>query len=161
MHTVIPDTHFRIGVVGYTICPFDHDLAKSLLEAAVDEAARKLLLKEGKLKPIIVVGGLTDRGVHGIAYKIAQKSGRLTAGIAPNCSKTCRKFPVDIAYYSGHRWGEEAPAFLANVDALVRVGGENSAHDLTKAAKQLGILVVERNLKTIPRNKDKPDAHKS
>jgi hypothetical protein len=73
----------------------------------------------------VLVSGLTDCGVPGIAYRVATRMGLATVGISARQALRVRAglFPVDRRILVGRRFGDESAAFVAMIDALIRVGG--------------------------------------
>lgn len=107
----------RIGIVGYSGQKFDSFEATSILITALTE--RQKAHPEG----CVVVSGYTDLGIPGIAYRIADKLGMETAGIA--CFKAYEnpRWPCDEVTIVGDNWGDESEVFLESIDELVKVGG--------------------------------------
>lgn len=109
---------FRIGVVGFSRSQFDHDAARRALAAGLDRLAA------GR-DDCAVVSGLTNQGVPKLAYELAVARGLRTVGISARQALRVRAgvFPVDERILVGARFGDESAAFVAYIDALLRVGG--------------------------------------
>ncbi len=112
----------RIGVVGYSRPHFDHAAAEALLADAVARVLARAGLEPGAAE---LVSGLTDCGVPGLAYRLAVKLGMPTVGVSAKQALRVRAglFPVDRQILVGRRFGDESPAFIAMIDAMIRVGG--------------------------------------
>jgi hypothetical protein len=110
----------HLGVVGFSAKRFDHAAAEALLAAAVPEMIARL-----SARTTVLVSGLTDCGVPGIAYRVATRMGLATVGISARQALRVRAglFPVDRRILVGRRFGDESAAFVAMIDALIRVGG--------------------------------------
>ncbi|HVI68952.1 MAG TPA: hypothetical protein VM581_00675 [Magnetospirillaceae bacterium] len=114
----------RIGVVGY--CPptrFDEEEAARLIVTAFDVVANYYAGRS-----IVIVSGLTNVGVLALAYAEAVKRGWRTVGITSARALEHPLFPVDEKHIVGENWGDESPTFVANIDALVRIGGGKQSH---------------------------------
>ena len=131
----------RIGVVGYSGQPFDHDKGRQLLDEAYDQLEARY---PDQAKA--VVSGLTDVGIPALAYRAAVERGWRTVGIA--CAKASKYecFPVDEKHIIGQNWGDESSTFLASIDILVRVGGGKQALQETADMKAEGRPVLEYDL---------------
>ncbi|HEX9923906.1 MAG TPA: hypothetical protein VGD99_14710 [Anaerolineae bacterium] len=131
----------RIGVVGYSGQPFDHDRARQLLDEAYDQLESRY---PDRAK--VVVSVLTDVGIPALTYRAAVERGWRTAGIA--CAKAFEyeRFPVDEEHIVGQKWGDESPTFLDSIDILVRVGGGKQALRETADMKASGRPVIEYDL---------------
>lgn len=108
----------RIGVNDYSSQKFDSERATQMINEAYD-----ILERDYKGFEKVVVSGLTDLGIPGIAYRVAVNRGWKTVGIA--CTKADRYacFPVDEKIIVGENWGDESQTFLNSIDVLVRIGG--------------------------------------
>jgi len=131
----------KIGVVGYSGQPFDHDQGRQLLDKAYDQLEARY---PDRAKA--VVSGLTDVGIPALAYRAAVERGWRTVGIA--CAKAFKyeRFPVDEEHIVGQAWGDESPTFLNSIDVLVRVGGGKQALQETADMKASGRPVMEYEL---------------
>jgi hypothetical protein len=107
----------RIGIVGYSGQKFDAFEATNILH----EALKKRLV--GHPEGCAVVSGYTDLGIPGIAYRIAEKLGMSTVGIACKKAYENPRFPCDEVIIEGEDWGDESPVFLANIAEMIKVGG--------------------------------------
>lgn len=113
---------FRVGVVGFSRPHFDHDAARELLAAALDEMLARHDVAPGSAE---LVSGLTNMGVPKLAYELASERGLRTVGLS---AKQALKvgagvYPVAERILVGRRFGDESPAFVAHIDVLVRIGG--------------------------------------
>lgn len=111
---------FRVGVVGFSRSQFDHDAARLALASSLDHMA---MLASGRV--VEVVSGLTNQGVPKLAYELAVSRGLRTIGISAHQALRVRSgmFPVDERILVGQRFGDESAAFVAYIDALIRIGG--------------------------------------
>ncbi len=139
----------KIGVVGYSGRPFDHDLARREL--------RRLLLPLAAghdSAHVELVSGHTDVGVPRLAYLLAEEMGWTTIGISAAEAATVKEglYPVDRAVSVGEKFGDESEAFLAYIDVLVRVGGgKQSIHEVARfreihAGEKLEELLFEADI---------------
>ena len=130
-----------IGVVGYSGGKFNEDVAKALMAIALD-----LVEENHKSDEYELVSGLTDMGIPAIAYRMADKRGWKTVGIA--CSKADENpcYDVDERIIEGKEWGDESGTFLDSIDVLIRIGGGKQSIEETKKAKKKGISVYEYDL---------------
>ena len=62
--------HFNVGVVGYSELKFDITRAKEYIKTAFDKVAERYGGRD-----IVIVSGLTDLGIPGLAYHEAKKRG--------------------------------------------------------------------------------------
>jgi hypothetical protein len=146
------DGELRVGVVGYSATDFDEARGEALVREALDEATA------GHDGPVAVVSGLTRLGVPGIAYDVAEERdadpeapAHRTVGIACEKAADFECHDADATRIVGEEWGDESPAFLASIDALVRVGGgEQATAEARQARRFLGEdAVVERDLPSL------------
>lgn len=131
-----------IGVVGY--CPptaFDENEARRMIKDAYDQIAEQFAGKT-----IIIVAGLTDVGVLAIAYEEAVRRHWMTAGIACKRAVEHPLFPVDMKQIVGENWGDESPAFVALLDAIIRIGNGKQSIRETEAVKAKGLPTFEYDL---------------
>jgi len=133
----------RIGIVGFSGGKYNVKVAEALLELAI-KLVEEYESKEGK--DVSLVSGLTDMGIPGMAYRIAQKKGWKTVGIA--CEKAHENpcFPVDEEIIVGKEWGDESETFLDSIDVVIRVGGGAQSFEEVKKAKDKGIKAYEYDL---------------
>lgn len=132
----------RVGVVGYSGQKFDEGRALALIQAAYDTITAQYPQHD-----VTIVAGLTNVGIPAIAYAEAARRGWRTAGVA--CKKVAQYdcFPVDEEpVLVGEKWGEESPAFIATIDALIRVGGGSQSRTETATVKAQGKPVIEYDL---------------
>ena len=132
----------RVGVVGY--CPptvFDEDEARRMIRDAYDKIAELFGDRE-----VVIVSGLTNVGVLKIAYEEATRRGWRTAGIACERAQEHELYPVDEKMIVGKNWGDESPTFVANIQAIVRIGvGKQSLRE-TELVKSRGFPAFEYDL---------------
>jgi len=108
----------RIGVVGYSSGKFDETIAKALLGIAFE-----IVESEHPAENYELVSGLTDSGIPGIAYKLADKMSWKTIGLSAKEAKEYDCYDVDEEIIVGDKFGDESEAFIDYIDCLVRVGG--------------------------------------
>jgi len=120
----------NIGVVGYSSGDFDDKIAKALMAIALDIVEEKHPDEEYTL-----VSGLTDIGIPAIAYRMADKRGWNTMGIACEKAHEYSCYDVDEKIIEGENWGDESETFLDNIDVFVRVGGGKQSLEETEKAK--------------------------
>jgi len=132
----------RVGVVGY--CPptvFDEDEARRMIRDAYDKIAELFGDRE-----VVIVSGLTNVGVLKIAYEEATRRGWRTAGIACERAQEHELYPVDEKMIVGMNWGDESLTFVANIQAIVRIGvGKQSLRE-TELVKSRGFPAFEYDL---------------
>ena len=141
-HRDLTVVYARIGVVGY--CPptnFDSVEARRMIKDAYDQIAEQFAGKT-----IIIVAGLTDVGVLAIAYEEAVRRHWMTAGIACKRAVEHPLFPVDMKQIVGENWGDESPAFVALLDAIIRIGNGKQSIRETEAVKAKGLPTFEYDL---------------
>lgn len=130
----------KIGVVGYSDDKvFDHDIAKALLAIAFD-------IIDKEYSDIEIVSGLTDVGVPGMAYRMAEKYGWKTVGLSAQEAKKYDCFDVDEEIIIGEKFGDESEDFIKTIECLVRIGGGDQSMKETEMAKKKGITVYEYDL---------------
>ncbi|MBI2045070.1 hypothetical protein HYT23_03355 [Candidatus Pacearchaeota archaeon] len=135
----------RVGVVGY--CPpsrFDEGEARIRIREAYDK-----IMADFPDIEIIIVSGLTNAGVLKLAYEEAKIRNWKTAGVACKKAYNLRDnwFPVDESpIVIGENWGDESPAFLRNIEALVRVGGGKQSFREAEEMKNRKAYVIEYDL---------------
>ncbi len=138
----------RIGVVGY--CPptiFDGKKALKLIQEAYDHVSVDF---NGFGK--VVVSGLINAGIPGLAYQEAKRRKWDTTGMACELAYAFKDswFPVDIApVIIGGRWGDESTLLVHSIDALIRIGGGPQSLKEAKMAKDIGRKVYEYELERI------------
>ena len=99
----------NIGVVGFSAKKFDEKLAESILGSFLD--AIETLRPDSDKCSFTVVSGLTNLGVPGIAYKLAEKRKWKTIGIACKKAEEYECFDVDESIIVGDDWGDESKHF--------------------------------------------------
>ena len=111
---------YRIGVVGFSRSQFDHAAAEAALSSSLDQ-----LLARARSGAVELVSGLTNQGVPKLAYQLAVARGLRTVGLSARQALRVRAgvFPVDERIIVGQRFGDESAAFIAYIDALIRIGG--------------------------------------
>ena len=131
----------NIGVVGYSGGKFDEDIAKALLAIALDVVEENHDAKEYTL-----VSGYSDMGIPALAYRMAEKRGWKTMGIACKQAFDNPLYDVDDFIIEGDEWGDESEKFLKNIDLLIRVGGGKQSLEETERAKNKNLPVYEFDL---------------
>jgi len=130
----------KIGVVGYSDDKvFDHDIAKALLAIAFD-------IIDKEYSDVEIVSGLTDVGVPGMAYRMAEKREWKTVGLSAQEAKEYDCFDVDEEIIVGDKFGDESEDFIKTIECLVRIGGGDQSMKETEMAKKKGIKVYEYDL---------------
>ena len=134
----------RLGIVGYSAQPFDHGQARALLAECLGTV---LQLYPGR--PIEIVSGLTNQGIPALAYELAASRGFRTVGFA--CQKAINYpcYPCDKRHLVGSNWGDESARFIGYCDVLIRIGGGAQSARETAMARELGKVVIERDLAVI------------
>jgi hypothetical protein len=132
----------KIGVVGYSGAKFNEDIAKALLAIAFD-------IIDEEFNDIEIVSGLTDIGIPGLAYRMADKRGWKTVGLSAKEAKEYDCYDVDEEIIIGENFGDESEEFIKTIDALIRIGGGKQSLDETEKAKEKGISVYEYDLPEI------------
>jgi hypothetical protein len=95
---------------------------------------------------ITIVSGLSNVGVLAIAYNEAVRRGWRTVGIASKRVLEHEIFPVDEQMIVGETWGDESPAFLAYIHALIRIGGGKQSYAEAEEMRRTGREVLEYDL---------------
>ena len=131
----------NIGVVGYSDKKFDTDIAKALLVIALD-----IVEKDHEDDEYMLVSGLTDLGIPGLAYEMASKRGYKTMGVACEKAKDYDCYDVDEEIIEGKEWGDESKTFLSKLDVLIRIGGGDQSMEEVATAKGMKIPVYEYDL---------------
>jgi len=134
---------FKIGVVGYSTQKFDTAKAQRVLNDLFDQAS-------SGHRDVAVVSGMTDLGISGVAYRIAQERGWRTVGVACSKASDYACFPVDEGRIIGTNWGDESQEFLRMCDVIVRVGGGKQSLAEVAQFKERGGLVYESELDVLP-----------
>lgn len=153
-------TKLRIGVTGYSAQKFDQEEAELLLNSAFDAINMKypdrqsLTRNEKPIRAVrtnekIVVSGLTNLGIPGLAYRLAEKRGWKTIGIACSKAEEYECWPVNKKIIVGKEWGDESQTFLDSIDILIRIGGGQQAKRETETFKKTNKPVIEFELETI------------
>ena len=132
----------KIGVVGYSDeSVYNHDIAKALVAVALDAVA-----DDTKADEYVLVSGLTDQGIPGIAYRMAEDRGWKTVGLSAKEAKQYDCFDVDEEIIVGEKFGDESEEFIGYIDYLVRIGGGEQSMKETEMAKKKGVKVYEYDL---------------
>lgn len=132
----------NIGVVGYSGKPFDEKIGEALVELAF----KIVIPEDADPSEVRIISGLTNIGIPALAYKIAEKRGYETVGIACKKAKEYDCFDCDEVKIVGEEWGDESETFLKSIDFLIRVGGGKQSIEETKKAKEMGVEVYEYDL---------------
>lgn len=135
-------TAFRIGVVGFSKSTFDQATAATLLAGALD-----LVLASNPTAAYELVSGLTAQGVPKLAYELAIARGIPTVGFSARQALRVRAgvFAVTKQILVGERFGDESAAFVAYIDALIRIGGgPQSRHEVALFATKLADQAIAR-----------------
>lgn len=127
---------FSVGVVGYSAGEFDKEKAYKYMIDGL-----KTIIDNNKFnsyKDIEIVSGFTDYGIPAIAYRVADYFNIKTVGFACNkaIDENMELYSVDEGYIKGDNWGDESDYFLERIDALIRIGGGNQAHEETEKFKE-------------------------
>ena len=132
---IICNNPLKIGFIGYsddTKIP-DKEWATANISWCLGRAKEELQYIFGHCDKFVLVSGLTDVGIHGLAYHFVTNCKHnkatyvKTVGYACSKAKDFPQFPVDEKHIIGDNWGDESNEFLKNIDALVRVGGGNQS----------------------------------
>jgi len=134
----------NVGVVGYSGGKFNEDIAKALLAIALD-----IIEQNHKSKNYTLVSGYTDMGIPALAYRMAEKRGWKTMGIACEKAHDNPTYNVDSFIIEGKEWGDESKKFLDTIDVLIRIGGGKQSMEETETAKKENIPVYEFDLPEI------------
>jgi hypothetical protein len=135
----------RVGIAGYSRQKFDIEQAGKLLEECFKDCVALNDFNEISF----IVSGLTNLGIPKIGYEFAQKHYIATMGIACSKAQEYDCFPCDRVHIVGNEWGDESEAFLASIDILIRIGDGNQSKAECTRAKELSILVIEKELPAI------------
>jgi len=138
----------NVGVVGYSGAKFNEDVAKALLAIAFD-----IVESEFKKKEYAIVSGLTDVGIPGIAYRMAEKRGWKTIGLTAEEAKEYDCYPVDEEIIVGKKFGDESKDFIESLDCIIRIGGGKQSLKEVEMAKDRGIPAYEYDLPEIKEKK--------
>jgi hypothetical protein len=127
-------SELRIGVVGYSLQAFDENQARRFIQHGYDSLAM-----QHPGSHFTVVSGLTNLGVVKIAYEEAAYRGWRTVGITLRyrLDRQDPLFPVDERIIIDGQRGDDSPAFLQAIDALIRVGGGPQSYAETEAFRRL------------------------
>jgi hypothetical protein len=135
----------RVGIAGYSGQKFDAAQAGKLLQQCFQDFVELNNFNEISF----IVSGLTNLGIPKIGYEFAQTHYIPTMGIACSKAQEYDCFPCDRVHIVGNEWGDESEAFLASIDVLIRIGGGNQSKAECARAKELSILVIEKELPAI------------
>jgi len=131
----------RVGVIGYSSKKFDMDEALDDVKNAFD-----LIEIKYKGKEIIIISGLTNIGIPGIAYEEAKIRNWKTIGIAPKEAQEYECFDVNKTYFVGDKFGDESEFFINYIDILLKIGGGEQSKKEKKMAEGKHIPILEYNL---------------
>lgn len=117
----------KIGIVGYSNPnKFNYNEGYNLVKKTFE-------ILNNNFEDIIIVSGLSDVGIPGIAYHLAKEFNWLTVGIAPYEVYNHQLFPVDKKVIVGNFFGDESDFFLKKIDMLLAFGGgEQTKKELEK-----------------------------
>lgn len=125
---------YRIGVVGYSNPDkFDQDAGEEVTRTILE----KIFNNFNDLSDVELVSGLTDIGIPGIAYRVADEYGVYTVGYACEKAEENDIYPVDESHIVGDDWGDESDYFLGRLTHLIRIGGGKQAHEETEKFKEM------------------------
>ena len=137
----------NIGCVGYSSGKFNKKLGEALVGIAF-----KLIEEKYPSDKYTLVSGYTDMGIPAIAYRLADKLGWETVGIACKKAEDNPCYEVDKVIIEGSDWGDESKTFLDYIDVLIRVGGGKQSIAETNTAKECKIPVYEFDLPEFDEN---------
>ena len=85
------------------------------------------------------MSGYTNFGVPQIAYELADKCGFITVGFSAKQALQVKSgvYPVNKVIIKGEKFGDESTDFVANIDALIRIGGGKQSRHETELFKHL------------------------
>jgi hypothetical protein len=128
MQTVI-----KYGVVGFSRNQFDKKTAREILREEFQSIHEKY-----PKTTIEIVSGYTNSGVPKIAYQLADIFGFVTVGFSAQQALRVRSgvYPVQKKIIKGNKFGDESEAFIAYIDALIRVGGGKQSRHETELFKK-------------------------
>jgi len=110
---------FYVGIIGYSDeSKFDLDDAKEKIKIEFDKLEKKY-----NDKKIVIVSGLTNIGIPGIAYKEATHRKWKTIGISAKEAEQYKLFNVDIKIILGEKFGDESSYFINYCDIILKFGG--------------------------------------
>ena len=136
----------KVGVVGYSSGKFDETTAKALLGIAFE-----IVESEHPAKSYELVSGLTDSGIPGIAYRLADKMGWRTIGFSAEEALKYDRYDVSEEIIIGKKFGDESEQFIDYIDCLIRIGGGPQSLDEVVMADDKNKSVYEFDL---PREKE-------
>lgn len=121
----------KIGVIGYSDDSKiqDKEWAIANISWGLGRAKEELQYIFGHCDKFVLVSGLTDVGIPGLAYHLVTQGKHNKSTYVKTVGYACSKagnfpqFPVDEKHIIGNNWGDESEEFLKNIDALVRIGG--------------------------------------
>ncbi len=114
----------NIGIVGYSSHHIDQEIARTLLQQAIQELIQ-VHARSATPADICIISGLTNIGIPKVAYQIADQQGYRTVGISAQRALTvkCAVYAVDEQIIVGLDFGDESDQFITAIDYLVRIGG--------------------------------------
>lgn len=132
-----------IGVVGYREARFDTALARRLIR---DDFMR--IAYRNPSREVIVVVGLIDVGVAGIAYREAKRHGWKTIGVACKKARAGEYVWLDAHEWriAGENWGDELEVFLSDLHLLIRIGSNWWSQMAAIEARARGLSVLDYEL---------------
>jgi hypothetical protein len=126
----------KVGIIGYSSKKYDEDKAANVMGSCFMALAKKE--KDKEIAPVEIVSGLTNMGIPGLAYELAEELGFYTVGIACKKAEEYEVYPVNKEIIHGEEWGDESAIFLDYIDILLKFGGgEQSKDEFAKAKKML------------------------
>ena len=129
-----------VGIIGYSGSKFDLNLGEKLIKQSFDELETKFG------NNIVIVSGLTNIGIPGLAYKEAFTRGWKTCGIASKKAENHECFKCDEVIIVGDNWGDESLTFLNKIDIIVKIGGGKQSVREFEEAKKMNKITFEHEL---------------
>lgn len=126
-----------IGFLGYSSGKFD--TLKAL----------DILIREFKTfgSDTVIVSGLTDLGIPGLVYRMANIYNHQTVGIACNKASNYPCYPCDTKILTGDNWGDESPTFIGFCHEFIAIGGgkqtKNEIELIRVASKPIRVYELE------------------
>lgn len=142
------DNLLYVGVVGFSDDKFDQVEAREILEEAFDDV-EETYVDNGGYENIVIVSGLTNKGIHKIAYEISDEREYYTMGVVPSEANDYEMYDVDSIIWSGEQFGDESEDFIDAIDILIKVGGGEQAEHEYEMAEKEDIPTLEYELATL------------
>ena len=144
------DGKLYVGISGYSAQKFDVIEARELIEEALDDIENEYI-ESGDYEEIVVVSGLTNMGIHKIAYEVADNRGYNTIGIAPEevNEEAMELYPVDEIIIEGKTFGDESEEYIDIIDVLVTIGGGAQTMTEIEMAEGDDLSVIEYDLDSL------------